>query len=256
MYAILVDASKCTGCEKCVDACIETNGLNEKKAEIDKAVTKDGLSDNRFLSVNEIKKDSFARKSCMHCVEPSCVSACLVGGLTKSKEGPVLYDPDKCIGCRYCMLSCPFYIPRYEWSKTQPFVKKCDMCYDRIKEGKLPACVDACPYGVLEFGEREELLKKAKRKIQQDPKYVNRVWGEKELGGTSVLFISDFDVSQVGFPQQASVAIPELTEPLIEKTPQIGLGVLGGLLGLNWIIRRREKLSKENQENSKNKNEE
>lgn len=247
MKAILVDISKCTGCEKCVAACIKENKLNKDKADYDKATSVDGLSDNRLLSIVSVGEGVFARKSCMHCVEPSCVAACLVGGITKSENGAVIYDPSKCIGCRYCMLSCPYHIPRYEWSATLPYMKKCNMCPERLAAGEIPACVEACPSKAIIFGEREELLKEAKRIISMNKgKYINRVWGESELGGTSVLYISNVDLSGLGFAGKTSVPIPEITDPLIEKTPFIGMGVGAGLIGLSWIVRRRNELGSKN----------
>ena len=245
MYSILVDITKCTGCEKCVKACIKTNRLNPDKADYDRAASKDGLSENRFLSIIELKENRFARKSCMHCLEPSCVAACLVGGLTKTKEGAVVYDENKCIGCRYCMLSCPYGIPRYEWSKTIPFMRKCSMCYDRLVVGEMPACVQACPNEAIIFGERKELLAKAKRIINSDNKYIKRVWGENDFGGSSVLYISDMDLTKVGWKSDFTASIPDLTVPLVEKTPIIGGSVAATLIGLTWIINRRNKIAKE-----------
>jgi formate dehydrogenase iron-sulfur subunit len=246
MYSILVDVTKCIACEKCVIACVERNKLNPGLAEHDRATTRDGLSENRLSTILKVSDERFARKSCMHCVEPSCVSACLVGGITKSPEGPVVYDSDKCIGCRYCMLACPFHIPRYQWDKISPLMVKCDMCYDRVIDNRLPACVEACPQGVLEFGERDPLLKTAKTRIQQNPsKYINHIWGEKEFGGTSVMYISDVDLAGIGWPKYEPEAIPRLTEPLIHKTPFIGLSVALGLVSINWIIKRRIKLADE-----------
>lgn len=246
MKAILVDVTKCTGCERCVAACVEENGLDEVKAQIDRAVTKDGLSENRLLSVPKIDEGRFVRMSCMHCLEPSCVSACLVGGITKTPEGPVVYDPEKCIGCRYCMLACPFHIPRYEWSEAAPFMRKCAMCFERQAEGLVPACVDACPNEALRFGERDELLRDAHRTINAGGgKYLDRVWGEHEFGGTSLLYISDLDLGVVGWPGPETESIPSLTEPLIAKTPFIGVGVMSSLLGINWVIRRRMRLAEE-----------
>jgi formate dehydrogenase iron-sulfur subunit len=194
----------------------------------------------------------------MHCLEPSCVSTCLVGGITKSPEGPVIYDLDKCIGCRYCMLACSFHIPRYEWDKTVPFMKKCVMCYDRLQEGKIPACVDACPNHALHFGERETLLHQARKTIRKEPKkYIQHIWGEKEFGRTSVLYVSDVELSQLGFSKFDMTAIPHLTDPLIEKTPVIGLTVACGLIGLNWIISRRIELAQNNKnEEDQNKEDE
>jgi formate dehydrogenase iron-sulfur subunit len=190
--------------------------------------------------VIEVDTGRFARKSCLHCLEPSCVAACLVGGLTKTAGGPVVYDPAKCIGCRYCMIACPFHVPRYEWQELRPTMAKCDMCAGRQAQGLAPACVEACPHGALVFGERQELLARARALIASGGGlYLPRVWGEHELGGTSVLYISDVDLAALDWPEPGARAIPDLTTPLIEKTPLIGLSVASGLLGVNWVIRRR-----------------
>jgi formate dehydrogenase iron-sulfur subunit len=254
MDAILVDVTKCIGCEKCVEACIKKNDLNLDRSYFDRETSRDGLSADRLLSIKKIDTNRLARYSCMHCLDPACVSACIVGGITKSKEGPVIYDPDKCIGCRYCMLACPFHIPRYEWNNTKPFMKKCNMCYDRIKENKLPACVEACPQNAIIFGERNELLKHARSIINSNRnKYLHHVWGQKEYGGTSVLYISDIDLTKMGWPDKPVIPVPEHTEPLIEKTPVIGLTVGGFLVGLNWIIKRKNELAAENSKQKKEK---
>jgi formate dehydrogenase iron-sulfur subunit len=246
MKAILVDVTKCTGCERCVEACIEENGLDPAKAQADRAVTKDGLSENRLLSVPKVEEGRFVRLSCMHCLEPSCVSACLVGGITKTSEGPVVYDPEKCIGCRYCMLACPFHIPRYEWSSAVPYMRKCAMCFERQEEERVPACVEACPHEALRFGDRTTLLREAHATISREPgRYIDRLWGEHEFGGTCVLYLSDVDLGTMGWPSQETESIPSLTEPLIAKTPIIGLSVMGSLLGIDWVIRRRMRLARE-----------
>jgi formate dehydrogenase iron-sulfur subunit len=234
-----------------VNACIEANNLNRQKAEFDRATSKDGLSDNRLLSIIDLPGNGHARKSCMHCLEPSCVAACLVGGITKSKDGPVVYDPDKCIGCRYCMLSCPFHIPRYEWQNTTPLMKKCQMCYDRLAKGKIPACVEACPQQAISFGDRNSMLAKAHAMINSDKsKYINRVWGEHELGGTSALYISDTDLSAIGWPEESAEPIADITDPIIEKTPYIGGGVMLSMIGLNWIIGRRQKIASQKKDSN------
>jgi formate dehydrogenase iron-sulfur subunit len=244
--AILVDVTKCTGCERCVAACVEASGTDPLQAQIDRATTADGLSADRLVSVRKADEGRFVRISCMHCLEPSCVSACLVGGITKTPEGAVIYDPDKCIGCRYCMLACPFHIPRYEWGETNPLMRKCAMCFERQAEGKVPACVDACPNEALRFGERDEMLSEAHRLITYGRgRYLPRVWGEHEFGGTCVLYVSDVDLGAVGWPHVETDAIPTLTEPLIAKTPAIGLSVMGAVLGINWVIRRRMRLAAE-----------
>jgi formate dehydrogenase iron-sulfur subunit len=244
MYAILIDVTRCKGCEKCVAACVDSHRLDELQAARDRVTTSDGLSANRLSSVLQVGDGRFARKSCLHCLDPSCAAACLVGGLTKSPDGPVLYDPDKCIGCRYCMLACPFHVPRYEWNETIPYVCKCDMCAERLARRDEPACVGACPYEALQFGERGELLAEARRRIRAEPgRYIDHVWGEEELGGTSLLYVSDVDLAALGWPEGESDPIPALTGPLISKTPHIGLGVAGTLLGLNWIVRRRNEIA-------------
>jgi formate dehydrogenase iron-sulfur subunit len=246
MRAILVDVTRCTGCERCVDACAETKGIDPLKVQLDRLISGDGLSKNRLLSVPQVATGRFARMSCMHCLEPSCVSACLVGGITKTPDGPVVYDPEKCIGCRYCMLACPFHIPRYEWGETIPFMVKCDMCADRQTHGLAPACVEACPHEALQFGDRDALLREAHELIAHGHgAYLPRVWGEHELGGTSVLYISDVDLGAMGWPGPRTAPIPSLTEPLIAKTPFIGLSVAAGLLGIHWVIRRRMRLAGE-----------
>ncbi|MFZ5979155.1 MAG: 4Fe-4S dicluster domain-containing protein [Candidatus Zixiibacteriota bacterium] len=251
MYGILIDVTRCTACEKCVYACIEQNNLDLRQAEKDRAVTPDGLSAHRLSTVLKVDQGRFARKSCMHCLEPSCVSACLVGGLTKTPDGPVVYDADKCIGCRYCMLACPFQIPRYQWEKTLPFMVKCDMCAARLKQNQKPACVESCPEGALTFGDRDKLIFEAKKTIRDNPdRYRNHIWGEKEFGGTSVMYIADVDLASLGWPSPEPVPIPSLTEPLVHKTPFIGLGVAIGLVSLNWIIKRRNKLASGEQEGS------
>jgi formate dehydrogenase iron-sulfur subunit len=241
--AILVDVTRCTGCERCAAACVANNRRDLVAAEADRATTRDGLSANRWCTVVEAAEGRFARKSCMHCLEPSCVSACLVGSLRKTAEGPVVYDPDKCIGCRYCMLACPFSVPRYEWSQVAPLMRKCDLCAERLRRGERPACVEACPHDVLSFGPRKELLERAHEIIRDHPgRYLPHVWGETELGGTSILYVSDVDLAALGWPGPETPAIPALTEPVIEKTPVLGGAVLMGVWGLSAIIERRQRL--------------
>ncbi|MGD2070364.1 MAG: 4Fe-4S dicluster domain-containing protein [Gemmatimonadota bacterium] len=246
MNAILMDVTRCTGCERCVDACVDENGGDPLAARVTRAATRDGLSADRLLSLVPVADGRFARLGCMHCLEPACVSACLVGGITKTPEGPVVYDPDKCIGCRYCMLACPFHVPRYEWRETSPFMRKCAMCFERQEAGRPPACVEACPHDALRFGDRDRLLAEARALLSsRGGRYLPRIWGEHEYGGTSVLYISDVDLGSLGWPAPDVESIPSLTEPLIATTPFVGLGVMGTLLGIHWVIRRRMRLAAE-----------
>ncbi|MCB2212305.1 4Fe-4S dicluster domain-containing protein [bacterium] len=240
MIGMLIDVTKCVGCEKCVAACVKANGCDPAAADRDRATSPDGLSADRLTTVQPIGWDHFAKKACMHCLEPSCVSACLVGGITRSENGAVVYDPDKCIGCRYCMLACPFHVPRYEWSAKVPFMKKCELCEERLADGEIPACADACPQNAIEFGERDELLRLAHQRIGENPDgYIDHVWGEHEFGGTSVLYISDADLAELGWPSPDTESIPHLVEPVMHATPIVGGSVLASVAGVNWIVRRR-----------------
>jgi formate dehydrogenase iron-sulfur subunit len=163
---ILVDVTRCTGCNKCVEACADVNQLGAPAYMVQQSP--DGLSARRWSSIVEsLEGGEYVRKFCRHCLEPACVSACPVGAMYRTSEGVVLYDSQKCMGCRYCMMACPFGIPRYEWESPAPLVQKCTLCYGRLEQGELPACVETCPEGVLTFGERNELLALANQRIQE-----------------------------------------------------------------------------------------
>jgi formate dehydrogenase iron-sulfur subunit len=139
------------------------------------------------------------------------------------------------------MMACPYGIPRYDWDKQVPYVKKCILCYDRIKEGGQPACTEACPEGATIYGERNHLIKIAKARIKENPgKYIDHVWGEHEVGGTSVLYISDIDLGFLAYKSHLkSTALPDETAPAMNAVPFAFVGMGGAMLGLNWIIRRR-----------------
>ena len=250
MNAILIDITKCTGCEKCVEACNKSNN-NEKEIRFPK-LSDEGLSARRFTSLVKLSSDHFAKKQCFHCMKPACEEACLVGAIKKTELGPVVYDASKCIGCRYCMLACPVGIPKYEWDKQIPYMKKCNMCYERQVEGKTPACVEACPQKAAMFGNYSDLLDKAKQTISQNPdKYINHVYGEKELGGTSVLYISDVPLDALGFPEKVGDrSIHSYTWPVLSKTPILAAGVCSFLSGTLWIVNRRMKLQSKDQGDS------
>lgn len=181
------------------------------------------------------------RKQCMHCLEPSCASVCPVKALHKTPEGPVVYDASRCIGCRYCMLACPFGVPTYEWDKRLPKVQKCVMCYDKlVKHGKQPACAAACPTGATKFGEREDLIREAEARIANDPgHYVDHIYGLKEAGGTSVLYLSPVAFADLGFPGVVDESYPKLTWDILTKIPNI-VSVGGvALFGIYWVVNRR-----------------
>jgi len=252
MYAVLYDATRCVGCNKCVQACTSVNRLDPEIP--DPTTEADGLSGRRWTSIVQVPgKKRYVKKQCLHCLHPGCVSACLVGAMTQSPQGPVLYDRGKCMGCRYCMIACPVGIPRYEWDKAIPYIQKCNLCAERNAQDKKCACVEACTHGALQQGERGEMLAKAHRLIADNPgQYLDHVYGERELGGTSVLYLSDTPLEAVlRFPANLrEVSVPEITWPVINKTPAVALTALGLLVGTYWIIERRIKLAEKEESRS------
>ncbi|MEW6236856.1 MAG: 4Fe-4S dicluster domain-containing protein [Candidatus Omnitrophota bacterium] len=246
MKGMLTDVTKCIGCGQCVKGCTEANRLQEQPSKL--YHSRDGLSGQRFTTVIHIKKDGedrYVRKHCRHCIEPACASACIVGALQKTPEGAVIYDDGMCIGCRYCMMACPFGIPKYEWASAVPYVRKCTLCYERFREGTIPACVEACPEQATIFGDRDELIAAAQQLIKDNPgKYIDRVYGEKEIGGTAVMYISDAPLDFLAWkPNLDERPLPRYTWAALSKVPGIAFGVAAGMTGLYWIIERRMKLS-------------
>jgi len=242
--AILIDVTKCVGCEECVLACKEENDLGPDRLRPGQEAV-DGLSATRFSTILRYPDDHFVRQQCRHCLEPACVSACLVGAMQKTPEGPVIYDSDLCMGCRYCLMVCPYGIPRYEWDDTAPLVKKCTLCNHRIVEGREPACVEACPEEALLFGDRDELLAIAHRRIAENPGvYLDHVYGEREVGGTSVLYLSDISLGSLGWAENLGDGdLPHLSYAALKKVPWTILGMGSLMGGVYWVINRRMKLA-------------
>jgi Fe-S-cluster-containing dehydrogenase component len=213
---LLYDGTKCIGCKACVVACKEAGGL---PADIDgyggglyDAPEALNESTRNIIQLARSGDDTaFVKKQCMHCVDPACVNACMMGALSKGEYGIVSWQNDKCIGCRYCQIACPFGVPKFEWSKKAPKIVKCELCRERLAENKLPACAEVCPRGAVIFGKRDELLQEAHRRIESNPDlYVPKVYGEKELGGTQVLYLSHIEFEKLGFKFTEETPVPEL----------------------------------------------
>ena len=237
-HGILIDVTRCIGCRSCVLACMERHGVDDDPEDVL------ALSARHRTAMVEYD-GGYARRMCMHCVDPSCASVCPVEALIKNPGGAVTYDASRCLGCRYCIQACPFNVPRYEWDNPVPAVSKCDLCHERTERGELPACVDACPAEALLYGPREELLAEAHQRIADDPgSYVPHVFGETELGGTSVLFLSPVPFEQLGFPADlGDQPFTMLTGEALDRVP--GIVVVGGsvLWAIWWISRRREEVA-------------
>jgi formate dehydrogenase iron-sulfur subunit len=234
--ALLFDATLCIGCKACEAACAEQNHLPYD----DLIAAEEQTSAHKYTAVRA-RGEKYMRKLCMHCADPSCASVCPVAALRKTAEGPVTYDASRCMGCRYCMVACPFSVPKYEWNKMAPRVQKCDMCAGRQKLGQPTACAEACPTGATKFGEREELIAEARRRLEQNPEqYVNHIYGLTEVGGTSVLLLSSVPFEDFGLrTDQPNEPLPMLTYRVLSRIPD--LAVLGGVLlgGVWWITQRR-----------------
>jgi len=203
--AVLVDTTLCVGCRGCEAACAEANALGDPAMAGDPAVFNRHRStdEHTFTVVNRISTspERFVKTQCMHCVEPGCASACPTRALEKTAAGPVVYHPERCLGCRYCMVACPFDVPKYEFNDPTPYVKKCSFCAERQARGEMPACASVCPSGALTFGKRGDLLEEARRRIYGTPgKYSPHIYGEEEAGGTSWLYITDLKPEALGLP--------------------------------------------------------
>lgn len=238
--AILYDSTLCVGCRECEKACAarwslpynETIGAEEK------------ISAHKLTAI-QTHGERFSRRICMHCNEPSCVSVCPVGAFQKTALGPVVYDQTKCIGCRYCMLACPFQVPAYEWGSRTPRVRKCDMCYERLMAGKPTACTEACPTQATICADRDQLIAEARRRLAEKPdQYFQRIYGIEEAGGTSVLFLSAVPFEQLGLKTKLPhEPLPLLTLRALSVVPDVvsaGAVLLGGVY---WITHRREKVA-------------
>ena len=246
--ALLIDLTKCVGCGMCVSACKKDNDL-ESRADQPALGPEAVLASSNWTVVegrNVAGEVSPVKRQCMHCLEPACASVCFVKALEKTEAGPVSYDPNKCVGCRFCLMACPFGIPTFDWDATLGQVSKCDMCADRTSQGLPTACAEACPSGALTFGRRDGLLSEAHSRMTVEPgKYVDHVYGESEVGGTSVLYISDVPFDKLGFASLGTEPLPEYTWRITRWIPPVAMGLGAALVTL---YARRMKVLEEKEE--------
>lgn len=255
-YGVLVDTTRCIGCRKCEWACNQSNNLPvQPLAEFeDKSVFAQPRrpDSGHYTVVNQIDEDdgrpAWVKVQCMHCQDPACVSACLVSAFSKNEDGSVRYDSWRCMGCRYCMVSCPFQIPAYEYDNPlDPVVRKCTFCFERLDAGRVPACVEICPVECLTFGRRDELIALAHDRIASHPdRYIDHVYGEHEVGGTSWLYLSDRPFTELGLPELGEIAPPRITEKIqhgIFKHFIPPIAVYAALGQIMWLGRRKNEVA-------------
>jgi formate dehydrogenase iron-sulfur subunit len=252
--AVLIDTTRCIGCRACQVACKSWHDLAGKSTTFSETWSNPRFMDSKNYTrviFREIPQGNdlhwhFVKRQCLHCLDPACESVCPVGALTKLKEGPVVYDDEKCIGCRYCMMACPFQVPKFQWESAVPLIRKCDFCADRLAQGLATACTTTCPTGTLLFGERADLLKEAHRRIGTHPgKYFPQVYGENTVGGTSWLYITPVSFEELGLNHRGfrtdlgTVPYGLYGRDWMSKVPWVGLAVGGLAVGLHYINKRR-----------------
>jgi formate dehydrogenase iron-sulfur subunit len=242
---MLYDTTLCIGCHSCSNGCRAWNNTTPEPDSSGLYDAPDDLSADTWTIIKAYKgteEYSFVKHQCMHCIDPACVNVCPVQALQKTDTGAVTYDASRCIGCRYCMMACPWHIPRTEWDETFPHIEKCTFCADRLVVGQGPNCAEVCPTGALIWGRRDEMLAEAEERLAKAPdRYVNHVYGKDEVGGTSVLYLSHVPFEKIGLPRVSAKPHAELSEEIANfGTPSALLAVAGVLAAVHWVSKRRE----------------
>ncbi len=234
---LLIDTTRCIGCQTCSVACAEAHNLPEP--DLDAMFQHQrNTSESQWTLVNRFEvagQEIFVKKQCMHCNQPACVAACVSKALYKSDEGPVIWRESKCLGCRFCMISCPYEIPKFEYDKAVPKIQKCIMCWDRIQNGNQPACAAECPEQAIVFGRRRDLLEEARKRIYEHPDaYLHYIYGEREVGGSSVLYLAAVPFEKIGFRTDlGETPYPEHTKTFLYSVPVVDILLPAFLIGLN-----------------------
>lgn len=259
-FGILYDSMLCIGCRKCEAACNIVNDLPIPDRPFDDLSVLDNkrrtdpksfMVINKYDHIGNFDRPLYSRMGCNHCLEPACASSCFVRAYEKTKTGAVTYNSSVCVGCRYCMIACPFEIPTFEYDRAlDPRIRKCTMCYPRLIKGKLPGCVLACPTEALTFGKRKDLIRIARERIRKYPgRYVDHIYGEHEMGGTSWLYLSGVPFKELGMHEDLGITpAPELTKGALSIVP-IVVGLWPVLMtGVYAMSKRKEKIAREEQE--------
>jgi Fe-S-cluster-containing dehydrogenase component len=250
---LLYDSTLCIGCRACVTKCKEANKLPPDVREID-GVRYDAPEDLNASTKTVIQlwadpdgeRSAFVKRQCMHCLDPACVTACMIKAFQKGPKGIVTYEASRCLGDRYCQVACPFNVPKFEWSKAFPVMVKCELCRHR-KEG--PACSEVCPREAVISGKVTDLKAIAHRRMEESPgKYNPRVFGETEAGGTQCLYLAPAGVEfeELGFPRLDERPIPEMAVSIQHGIYYGGILPIVGFIGLGIAVsRNRRKAEKE-----------
>ena len=236
-YGMLYDSTLCMGCQNCEFSCAEAHGLEEPTDSPEIGLVRKADDKHRtVINLHETSKgEIYMKTQCMHCNIPACDAACLTQAMHKTKPGPVVWRGDKCMGCRYCMISCPFDSPKFEYASTHPKIVKCTMCAERIKENKQPVCAENCPMGAVTFGTRRDLIKEARKRIHDNPEYYHdHIYGEHEAGGTGWLYLAAVPLDEAGFnTKMQKKNYPSLTKGFIGAIAPVDILLPGVLLGIH-----------------------
>jgi Fe-S-cluster-containing dehydrogenase component len=242
---MLYDTTRCIGCKACVAACARANSLEPERSHFEDPIyqSPEALTcqtKNIIKLYKDGKRRSFMKQQCMHCIDPACAAACMMGAFKKREHGIVTWEKQWCIGCRYCQIGCPFGIPKFEWNSANPSMVKCEMCNHLIAEGKIPACCEVCPREAVIYGKRTDLLAEAKRRLEANPKaYVPKIYGEHDGGGTQVLYLSHVPFEDLGLPDlgdEGSSKVAERVQHTVYKgfvAPVVMYALIGGVMFRN-----------------------
>jgi Fe-S-cluster-containing dehydrogenase component len=248
---LLYDTTLCIGCKTCVVACREANDLDPDTSNDPLHDAPTALNAQTKNIIKLYKDDdgrrSYMKQQCMHCVDPACVGACMIGAFQKREYGIVTWDGDRCIGCRYCQIACPYQVPKFEWASRTPQIVKCELCNHRLAEGKEPGCTEVCPRNAVIFGTREELLAEAHRRLEENPgRYVDRIYGEHDGGGTQCLYLSHIPFENLGLPELGDESHSSLNRQVQHGiyqgfvAPVALYAVLGGVAFRNRRVQAKE----------------